>query len=128
MPIHIQYLEDQGVVFKGEGVVTFEDFKGANALIYSSKKKIEEISYQIIDLETIDKMDLSNDELEQLAHRDQYTFGVNPNMRIAVVGPEDLTFGLARVWEAYACQLNSPRTCEIFRNHDEALKWIAKSK
>jgi len=116
MPFQIQYLEDNGVVFKGEGIVTFEDFKGANARIYSRKKKIEAIDYQIVDLVTIDKIDLSSDELEQLAHQDQDVFAVNPDMRIAVVGPADITFGLARVWEAYACQFGSPQTCEIFRN------------
>lgn len=128
MPIHIQYLEDNGVVFKGEGIVTFEDFKGANAHIYSSKKKIEAIDYQIVDLETIDEINLSSAELEQLAHQDQDAFGVNPGMRIAVVGPADITFGLARVWEAYACHFGSPQACEIFRNREEALEWIAQSK
>jgi len=116
MPIFIQYMEDNGVVFKGEGIVTFEDFYGANALIYSSKKKIKEISYQMVDLDSIDKIELSNDELEQVAHQDKDAFGVNPDMRIAIIGPADITFGLARVWDAYACQMDSAQACEIFRN------------
>ncbi|CAD7849012.1 MAG: hypothetical protein [Olavius algarvensis Delta 4 endosymbiont] len=128
MPIRIEYLEDNGVAFKGAGVVTFTDLKSANDSVYASQKKIKAISYQIVDLATIDNIDLSSEDLEQLAHQDQYAFGVNPDIRIAVVGPQDLTFGLARVWEAYACQMNSPQACKIFRKRQDALEWVAQSK
>jgi len=128
MPIHIQYLEDNGVVLQGEGIITFEDFKEANAYIYSSKENIKAINYQITDLSAIETVNLSNEELEEVAQQDHYAFTINPDIRIAVVGPEDLTLGLARVWDAYACQMDSDHSCEIFRNREDALEWIAQSK
>lgn len=124
MPILIKYTDDKGVVFKGEGIVTYDDLRRANDIIYANDEKIRSIAYQLIDLSAVDGIDLSNDELERIGQQDQNAFNINPEMRIAVIGPEDLTFGLARVWEVFACELGGQRACEIFRDEATAKAWL----
>ena len=46
--------------------------------------------------------------------------------KLAIVAPDDLSFGLARMYETYR-ELNprSTKLVAVFRSRDEALKWIA---
>ena len=128
MPIRFKYTNDKGLVFKGEGVLTYDDLRRANGIIYANDEKIRSIAYQLVDLSAIDGLDLSNDELERIGQQDQRAFNVNPEMRIAVIGPKDLTFGLARVWEVFACELGAQRACEIFRDEAAARAWLQPPK
>lgn len=128
MPIHVKHLEDNGVILKGEGVVTFDDLRNANNIIYANDKRIKETTYQLVDLSAIDRVELSNNEIERLAQQDQLAFKVNPDMRIAIVGTKDLTYGLSRVWEVFACELYSQQVCEVFRDLEAAREWVHVNK
>ena len=49
MPVSIEYLEDNGILIKGLGVVTGNDLIEANDTVYTSTEKIQHISYQLCD-------------------------------------------------------------------------------
>ncbi len=42
--------------------------------------------------------------------------------KTAVYSPNDLPFGLARLYEAYTA--DSPEAVQVFRDRDEALRWL----
>ena len=57
-----------------------------------------------------------------IAIQDLKAFEVNPNMLIDLVAKEDLIFGLARMWEAYAYKTTFETM--VFKKMDDAQQWI----
>ena len=122
MPIELSFIENNGILFKGTGVLTGKDISTANEFIYESPGKIREIAYQLCDYTEIEKIDMSSDEIRILASQDEKAAKINPQMIIAVVGKEDIVFGLSRMWQAYADE-TAFETC-VFRNIEDAKIWI----
>jgi hypothetical protein len=122
MPLNIKYVEDGGIIVKGEGVLTGSEIKEINDIIYESPEKIEKILYQLGDFTDVSDVSISNAEIEELAIQDMRAFKVNPNMFIALVAKEGLIFGLARMWEAFAYK--PPFETMVFKKMDDAQQWI----
>jgi len=122
MPMSIDYIGDGGIIARGEGVVTGSEIKEVNDIIYESPEKIKKIVYQICDLTNVSDISGSNFEIEELAIQDKKASEVNPNMFIAIVGEEDLVYGLSRMWEAFAH--DSPFETMVFRKMEDAQQWI----
>jgi len=51
-----------------------------------------------------------------------YLTGKCEEFKTAVIAPDDLSFGIARIYEAIS--FNSPESVMVFREKNEALKWI----
>ena len=122
MPVNIIHIEDGGIIFKCEAVVTGQELKETNKMIYKSTDDIKKILYQIVD--TIDASDVSvsRDEMEGIAMLDKKAFEINPHMLIALVANNDLYFGLCRMWESFATDL--PTKTMVFRKMEDAQQWI----
>lgn len=65
-------------------------------------------------------IDLDLDDMKKLASYCQENF-VKPS-RFALVAPEDLFFGISRMYEVYRKDKNS--ITKVFRTEDEAREWI----
>ena len=122
MPMNFSYMEDGGILVHGEGVVTGSEIIEVNDKIYESPQKLERILYQLVDLTNVTKLLVSNEEVERLALQDLQVAKINPNMFIALVGHDDLVYGLARMWEALTH--DAPFDTMVFRKLEDAEKWI----
>ena len=122
MPIDIAYTDDGGVLLVGRGVVTGGQIKEANNKIYETPQGIANMWYQIADFSEVTKLFATSTEVEELAMQDKKASEINPNMVIALVGKDDLIFGLSRMWEALTA--DAPFETMVFRKLEDARQWI----
>ncbi len=126
MPIELAYLEDNGVLLSGFGILTAYDIKEVNNTLYETPQKIQKITYQLCDFTRVTQVEISSEEIGAIAEQDAKAGEINPNMFIAVVGEEDLVFGLSRMWETLADTI--PFEKHVFRQMEDAQKWIAEKR
>ena len=98
MPLKITYIKNGGVLLKGEGVVSGSEIIQANESLYSSPEITQKIKYQLCDFTNVSSFLVSNEDILLLANQDETAAQVNPNMFIALVGAQDLIYGLIRMW------------------------------
>jgi len=122
MPIRVHFREDGGVIAEITGAVRARDLVKMNESLYETPEHIRAIRYQICDLTGVTDVDVPSAEMTQLAKQDTQAAASNPNMLIAMVGDRDLTYGLARMWEAYAA--GPGLETMVFRNRAAAEEWI----
>jgi len=122
MSSKIIYLEDNGVVLKFSGILSWKDIHDANEKIYATSEKIRSIHYQIADFTDVERTDITSAQVRKLAEQDANAARINPDMILAIVGSDDLIYGLARMWEAYASDASFEKA--VFRYLDDAKKWI----
>lgn len=77
----------------------------------------------LVDLREADSTPRSREALQQFAEFINLTLsGSSKKMKVAVIAPNDLSFGLARMYEAYADIV--PWDFVVFRFLDAALAWL----
>ena len=78
---------------------------------------------QLVDLREADSTSRSKEVLLQLAEYMRATIsGITTRPKVAVVAPRELSFGLARMYEAFAYVI--PWDFVVFRSTDTALAWL----
>lgn len=113
--------DGRGLLFIGEGVISGEQLIRQTEKTYASKS-VCRLHYQIIDLRGVHRMDITAEQIKTLAELDREAADRRPGIKIAIVASHDLTFGLSRIYSAYA---HSPNLeARIFREMDEARAWI----
>ncbi|MEJ2655751.1 MAG: hypothetical protein P8012_00945 [Desulfobacterales bacterium] len=122
MPVKLFYLENGGILAKCKGIVTGSEIKEINDELYETEEKIRKILYQIVDFTTVEKLLVSNDEIDMISLQDKKAFEINPGMLIAVVTDQDLIFGLARMWEAKT--YDPSFDTRVFRKLEDAREWV----
>jgi ABC-type transporter Mla MlaB component len=76
--------------------------------------------------------DLSRSDLSQISAKDVHQVAAlsaeyanrRPSGKTAIIGPDDLTFGLARMYELNKKSLDLPFETQSFRSIDDAYGWI----
>jgi len=125
MPIELQYRDaDSGVVFVCTGVVTADEFTRANEEIYS-EESLDRLQYQLIDFTATEHLESSLEDTRKNATLDAAAANQSRSLIIAVAGPDDLTFGISRMWQALTSDSNL-RT-RIFRSLPDAERWIKET-
>jgi len=122
MTMNISYTDDGGILLVGEGIVTGKEIIDINDRIYISPQKIQQILYQLVDFTKVTELLVSNAEVEILAMQDENASKINPNMSIALVGGQDLVYGLARMWKTLT--YGAPIQTMVFRKLEDAQQWI----
>ena len=122
MPVKISYRDDGGVVLDAEGIVTGEELIEWNNAIYETDEKTAKLKYQFCDFTKVENFEISNNELHRIAGQDQKAATLNSHMLIAIVGADDLIFGLGRMWEAFVGDV--PFETKVFRDVEEAESWL----
>jgi len=102
--------------------MTGEDVIDANNKTYANQQKLAQLRYQLCDYTKVDKFEISVAELRRIASQDEKAARQNPGMLVALVSTQDIMFGLARMWEAYADE--APFETAVFREREEAEAWI----
>ena len=122
MPIELRYRDGgAGVVYICTGVVTAVDFDKASEEVYS-EERIDQLRYQLVDFSATEHLDSNLEDIRRSAEIDAVAANQNPNFVIAIVGPDDLTFGISRMWQAVVP--NSDLRTRVFRSVSDAECWI----
>ena len=122
MSINLKFIDDkQGIYVTLEGKVTLEDFKVGASEAYS-EENIQTQNYQIIDFTNCSSFDLSSSDMQEIARIDKEASEKNPNIKIAIIAPTDVAFGMSRVYEAYTDETGFDTM--VFRNSEDAEAWI----
>ncbi len=122
MPIQLIYEPDGiGVVVKGSGVVDAMEIQHCNEQMYAPDR-IHQLRSQLYDFCEVKKFDLSSTDMRMLAEQDKAAALQNPNLAIAIVGNDDLMFGLAKMWEVFVSEASLK--ANVFRTLREASEWL----
>lgn len=122
MPFEHEKLADGGLQITAAGELKGSDLIALNQELYATPEQIRAITYQLCDFTRVDGVRASAEEIRKLAAQDRAAGHVNQEMLIAVVGSDDVVFGLARMWQAQA--ESSPFETQVFRTMEQARAWI----
>ena len=123
VPIEVRYLDNGiGASWLGGGVVTGQDLIDASKETFAPEERLKQIRYALVDFTHIEGVSISPADIRKKAILDGGAASIVPNTVVALVAPEDLTFGLARVWDAYVDGLSWETM--VFRSVAEAESWI----
>ena len=83
----------------------------------------------IVDLRDVSSFEITNNGLRRLvgmlAELDRFGF----RTKVAIVAKDDVTFGMGRMYEIMrGMAANSTEDIYIFREYDEALRWLCDSR
>ena len=124
MPLTINYKDDgKGIEILASGTVHGREIIDAHKEIYS-EKNLKRQRYQIIDRTHCTDYDVSTDEVKKIAEIDRSASLINPHIIIAIVAPDDLQYGMSRIWQAYADE--SGFMTRVFRDRKSADLWLAE--
>ena len=127
MPIQYQIKPDEKLVILVHiGTVNDDEFLSFYKALYENPQF--DISYnQLVDLRKTESSVRSTAALREFANiAEQYYSDVSAQPKIAVVAPEDISFGLARMYEVFSDSV--PWKFSVFRDIDTALEWLGVSK
>jgi hypothetical protein len=105
------------------GIITDDEFLAFYKSLYESGQ-LDPSMNLLVDLRQSESAPRSSEVLRQFAGFVQKKFTkITTRPKVAVVAPEDLSFGLARMYEVFAHSI--PWDFEVFRAVDAALSWLA---
>lgn len=120
MAAEIIYQSDGGVLILASGTLRGEDLMRSADEIYGQFGG-KSPRYQLVDLTDVDDLQVSASHIRILADKDRTAGELSPGALIAVVGPQDLAYGLARMWQAYT---GSAIGSGVFRDRESAEAWL----
>jgi len=114
-----------GVVITWTGVVSASEIAAVNEHIYA-KDRLHILRYQIFDFSKALRVEVSVDDVRDMAVRDGLAADQNPYMVLASVGSREFFAGLERLYKVFAQVWASKLKCEIFSTMEAARAWIAR--
>ena len=122
MPLELHFERNgAGAIVTGNGLVRGDEFIAINARMYAPDN-LRGLRYQLIDLTQVERQETTTAQLQICAEQDRRAAEQNPNLIVAVAGPDDLSFGLSRMWEGFVS--DAPLRTRVFRSVPEARTWI----
>ena len=125
MPVDVKYLDGgKGVVVTASGVTTGDEFIAVNNEVFSRDLVAQPYRYILVDMDHSRAMEVSTEQLRQIANRHLTVSRQLPNLVIAVYAKDDLPFANARMWEVFV--EGTGWDTRVFRMKSEAVAWIKK--
>ena len=123
MPITFQVRPEHNLVILVHiGTITDDEFLAFYRSLYENDRITPSMNL-LVDLRQADSTTRSSDVLRKFAgFIETKLTGIPERPKVAVVAPEDLSFGLARMYEAFADSV--PWDFEVFREMNAALAWL----
>jgi hypothetical protein len=123
MPITTHFRQTEKlVIFIHSGIVPDEEFLSFYRTYYEDPRT-DKTNNILVDLRQTESIARSSEALITFADTARaHTPMISPRPRIAVIAPEDLSFGMARVYEAFSDLV--PVDFNVFRAADAALAWL----
>ena len=120
MPFTIDIVEGSHTDIVGTGVIRIADLIELNDRLYGPLAR-EEVRLQYVDLTDVDHAEMSADDLKTTADQDTSAVATLGAIKIAVVAPANLTYGLSRMWQVFTGELFE---AQVFRDRGEARRWL----
>ena len=122
MPLKLSYRDDGGVVVTASGTVTGQEILEGGDTVYATEALINKTSYVLTDFTVASHVEANAEEVRRMAQQDLAAAKVNPSILTVVVSPDDLVYGLSRMWAVYAESF--PFEPKVFRDRAQAEDWL----
>ena len=90
--------------------------------------KQDPTSLLLWDMSQTDVSHVTSDILQKFVRKSAELGTARQGGRTAVIAPEDLQFGLARMSEVFSDMASAPYSFRSFRTREEALKWLTSDE
>lgn len=125
MTIEVRYLDNRrGAIMVCSGRLKGSEFISASREIFARDSVAEPLLYILMDGDEASSVDVTADDIRDIAEIDVEASRTLPNVLVAVFAQDALAFGLARIWQAYVSE--SGWTAAIFRNRASAVAWLKR--
>ena len=125
MTIQVSLATDRiGVIYTSSGVLTGRDLLWAHGRLQDELQSNSGIRYVLVDHSAVSDERGDTESLKQLAERTAPVLDQIEQGLVAIVAPNDVLFGLSRMWTAMA----EDERMEVFvtRDRDDALRWLSE--
>ena len=127
MPFEITSSEDDSIVTtRYFGRLVGDDILDAYLSRYSDPARIKKYRFVIADYSDVTETLIDGVDVVRLAWIVLDAARINPHVVLVSIMPEDLQFGLGRMWQGYTAK--SPWKISVVRTKAEAESWIEKHK
>ncbi len=122
MKLSNKYERDgMGHIFTIKGVLCGEKLISGSLLKYNTEM-LKKLRYQIGDLRDVERVDMTVEQMKEIAHIDCQAARDAGIMKIALVASHELIFSLSSMYSAYA--IEPCMEAKMFRNSEDAREWI----
>ena len=111
--------DDTCLLCVGSGTVKASEIFEAKAAL--DLNRLKAVLFAIVDFQETQRLDLTVNEIRDLARIDETPTKTTQNPCVAIVAPRDLHFGLARMWEIFV-ETSGWKT-GVFRTFQDACSW-----
>jgi hypothetical protein len=111
-----------GTVFTSSGLLTGQDLLDVDARLHEEVQRNPAIRYLLVDHSAIPEERVDSEAIRELAKRTAKNLEVVSDGIVAIVAPNDVLFGLSRMWEIQAEQPNL--LTRVMRTRTEAIAWL----
>lgn len=124
MSVQLEFVQDGlGVYFRCRGEVNVPQFLSANEQLIAANSPAKKLKYAIVDLVGMNPMYVAPSEMETIVQQDRQIAALIPGgLIVALVAEQNVTYGLARMWEAFVAGINWET--QSFRAEAEAVAWV----
>lgn len=127
MPYITTFVDDgRCVVHTGEGVLTGEEMLAGALRARAEVERAHRLECGLVDLSAVTELRATPEDLRRLAEAQMVTARMVPHAVAAVVAPADHSFGMARMWEAYADATGW--ITRVFRDRAAADAWLKETR
>jgi hypothetical protein len=124
MPVRIEFREAERLrVVLIEGAIGDADLYEAFSALWLSPDYDPGLD-ELIDLRGVTGLGVTSSGIRRLGETSLELHRGTPAVRVAIVAPDNLTFGLSRMYEAFVEESNSEYN--VFRSLEEALSWLKR--
>ena len=121
MPITSSKKEGKDLtVFKVTGVLSNEEVMPVIKSFYEGKPT-KHVLWDLIDTTEVQ---LTSEEVEKVAYYRPRYEGKRASGKTAIVAQKDILFGISRMFEMQSKMLEAPYAIMVFRDLNEAYKWL----
>ena len=115
--------KDKGVCWTFHGTVTGKEILQCDLDIYGDER-FDCLRYQIADFSGAEGFELNEFEVKKIAYLDKAAAATNPEIKVAIVAPQDFIREMSNLYAKYAD--DSPWETRIFDTVDQAKQWLGK--
>lgn len=123
MPLSTEFSDEgAGVFLIASGIFTGQDLVASKLEIMEAATRGMPISYGFVDLSNIDRFSVDKDDIQDTALADEKIAKIVGKIKVAILAPTDIAFGMARMWQAYVDQIGWETY--VFRDRTTAEAWL----
>jgi len=120
MPVRLQTLDrGLGLWLQALGAVSVDEIL---EVLDFPEETLRKARYGIVDFTQVENLNLSGEDIRQIVAKDRYNARTNPDMVLAMIAPEDLTFGLSRMYSMLS--ESGGWAADVFRTREDAEAWL----